>query len=315
MDDLVTLWDTPDVDEVYMIAGWNQWADAGAISSGLPLYLIHKTDAQKIGEIEDDGFYIFQIPGTHHFLRPEIQLEDGYRTALSRPANEFYYTEIDGKGLVIFIGEEPHLRADRYTEALLNAVEELGVQRVAAVGGVYGAMPYDHDRDVSCVYSMPEMKEELESYSVRFSNYQGGTTIGTYMVDFAERNGIEFLVFYAFVPAYNFGEVSDLVQTISIETDFKAWYDLMRRFNHMFQMEFDLTELENQSYELVASMDAKIEEIDQQVPDLDVQSYLEELAEEFEGKPFVPPLSDVWGRALDNLFDDDADARTDEDEL
>jgi hypothetical protein len=135
------------------------------------------------------------------------------------------------------------------------------------------------------------------------------------MVDFAERNGIEFLVFYAFVPAYNFGEVSDLVQTISIETDFKAWYDLMRRFNHMFQMEFDLTELENQSYELVASMDAKIEEIDQQVPDLDVQSYLEELAEEFEGKPFVPPLSDVWGRALDNLFDDDADARTDEDEL
>jgi len=31
------------------------------------------------------------------------------------------------------------------------------------------------------------------------------------------------------------------------------------------------------------------------------------VAEEFEAKPFVPPLSDVWGKALDNLLRDEDD--------
>jgi predicted ATP-grasp superfamily ATP-dependent carboligase len=304
MDDLVTLWEIPEAEEIYMIAGWQQWADAGAISSGLPLYLVHKTEARKIGEIKDEGFYLFQLPGAHHFLRPEIQLEEGYRKSLKRPKNEIYYTGDEEKGLVIFLGEEPHIRADRYTEALLSAVEALNVKRVAAVGGVYGAMPYDQDREVSCVYSMPHMKEMLEQYAVEFSNYEGGTTIGTYIVDAAEKHGVEFFVLYAFVPAYNFTELSDVVQAISIEHDFKAWYDLMRRFNHMFEMEIDLDELEEQSYELVVSMDAKIEELDEQMPGLDVRAYLEEVAEQFEAESFVPPLSDVWGRALDNLLRD-----------
>ncbi|MGC9523367.1 MAG: PAC2 family protein [Anaerolineae bacterium] len=305
MDDpLVTLWEKPEAKEIYMIAGWHQWADAGAISSGLPLYLVHKLEARKIGEIEDDGFYLFQLPGAHHFLRPEIQLEDGYRKALKKPQNEFYYAGNEDKGLVIFLGEEPHMRADRYAEALLNAVLELGVKRVGAVGGVYGAIPYDQDREVSCAYSLPQMREELGRYAVRFSDYEGGTTISTYLIDAAEAHDLEFLVFYAFVPAYNFSEISNLVQAISIEHDFKAWYDVMRRFNHMFDLEIDLSELEEQSYELMVSMDAKIDELDEQMPDLDVRAYMAEVEEEFDAEPFIPPLSDVWGKALDNLFGD-----------
>jgi proteasome assembly chaperone (PAC2) family protein len=318
MDDaLVSLWEKPKAKEIYMIAGWHQWADAGAISSGLPLYLIHKTDARKIGEIKDDGFYLFQLPGAHHFLRPEIQLEEGYRKSLKKPQNEIYYTGNDEKGLIIFLGEEPHIRADRYAEALLNAAQELGVKRVAGLGGVYGAIPYDQDREVSCVYSMPYMKQELNRYAVRFSDYEGGTTIGTYIVDAAENDGVEFLVFYAFVPAYNFSEVSDLVQAISIEHDFKAWYDVMRRVNHMFELEIDLSELEEQSYELMVSMDAKIDELDEQMPDLDVRAYMEEIADDFEAHPFVPPLSEVWGKALGNLLrnkDEHEDEDEDEDE-
>lgn len=306
-DDLVTLWETPEAKEVYMIAGWNQWADAGAISSGLPLYLIHKLDARKIGEIKDDGFYLFQLPGAHHFLRPEIQLDEGYRQSLKKPTNEFYYAEMGDKGLVVFLGEEPHMRADRYADALLSAIKALGVKRVGAVGGVYGAIPYDRDREISCVYSLQGMKTELEDYAVQFSNYEGGTTIGTYLVDGAEAYELEFLVFYAFVPAYNFSELSNLVQAVSIEHDFKAWYDVMQRFNHMFGMEIDLSELEEQSYELMTSMDAKIDELDAQMPDLDVHAYLEELAEDYDAESFVPPLSDVWGRALDNLFREDDD--------
>ena len=84
MDKQIDLWEKPTANEIYMLAGWRQWADAGGISSELPQYLVGKTGAKKIGEIKPDGFYLFQIPGTHHFLRPEIKLEEGYRKAYHR---------------------------------------------------------------------------------------------------------------------------------------------------------------------------------------------------------------------------------------
>ena len=303
MDDLVHLWEEPVAKEMYMVAGWRQWADAGSISSGLPEYLIDQTNARKIGEIDPESFYLFQIPGTHHFLRPEIKLDAGYRQELGVRRNELFFSGDEEKGLVIFLGDEPHLNADRYARAFLSAVQQLGVKRVGAVGGVYGAMPYDMDREISCVYSLRAMKEELERYAVRFSDYEGGATIGTYLVDRAEHMAVELLVFYAFVPAYDFGQASSMVQGIRLENDFKAWYDLVKRFNHMFGLGFDLSDLETKSEELLLSMDAKINELDKELPQLNVEEYMEKLSSEFTERPFMP-LSDVWERGLRDLFDD-----------
>ncbi|NLF01309.1 MAG: PAC2 family protein, partial [Anaerolineales bacterium] len=92
MDDLVELWEKPRAGRA-IIAGWRQWADAGEISSGLPRYLINRTGATKIGEIRPGRFYLFQIPGTHHLLRPVVTLKDGYRQAMEERANEFFYAQ------------------------------------------------------------------------------------------------------------------------------------------------------------------------------------------------------------------------------
>jgi len=301
MGDLVELWEKPVAEEIYMLAGWHQWADAGAISSGLPRYLIEQTDARKIGEIKPGGFYLFQIPGTHHLLRPEIELDEGYRTKLAPRRNEFFYSGDDKKGLVIFLGEEPHLNVEGYAEAFFKAVEELDVKRVIAVGGVYGAMPYAKDREISCVYSLRDMKKGLAKYAVKFSNYEGGSTIGTYLVDRAEQKGIEFLDFYAFVPAYDFSEQLTGLQGVSVESDFKAWVDLMRRFNHMTGLAIDLSDLERRSDELILSMDSKMDELERQMPQLEVREYLDQLDEAFTEMPFMP-LDDVWERELGDLF-------------
>jgi predicted ATP-grasp superfamily ATP-dependent carboligase len=303
MDELLELWEKPVASKIHMVAGWHQWADAGNISSGLPEYLIQHTDARKIGEIGADGFYLFQVPGTHHFLRPEVNLKDGYRQELTERLNEFYYTGDEEKGLVIFLGEEPHVNEGRYAEAFLDAVEALGVKRVAALGGVYGAMPYDKDREVSCVYSLRGMRDELSGYAVRFSDYEGGATIGTVLVDRAERRQVELIDLYAFVPAYDFGASEDQVQGIRIENDFKAWYDLMRRLNHMFDQGLDLSDLERQSSELVSTLDSKIEELERKLPGLNIVEYMEALATEFTERTFMP-LDDVWERELGDLFSD-----------
>jgi predicted ATP-grasp superfamily ATP-dependent carboligase len=175
------------------------------------------------------------------------------------------------------------------------------VRRVVALGGVYGAMPYDKDREISCVYSLPALKDELASYAVKFSDYEGGSTIGTYLADRAEREGVEFIDFYAFVPAYDFSQLSTHLQGLRVENDFKAWYDLMRRFNHMFDLRIDLSDLARQSDELTASIDAKLGELERKVPQLKVREYMQKLAQDFTEMPFMP-LGDVWEQGLEDLF-------------
>ena len=308
MDTLVDLWENPrkggQHGQRVMIAGWKQWADAGEISSGLPEYLIELTDARKIGEIKADGFYLFQIPGTHHLLRPTVKLVEGHREDMSVHKNEIFYAELEDKGLYIFTGDEPHQKELRYADAFFDMVEALEVTRVVAVGGVYGAMPYDRDREVSCVYSLPRMREELSRYAVRFSDYEGGATIDTYLAHWAERRGIEFVVLYASSPAYEFSQLGITLQGMRIETDWKAWHDLMRRIDYMCCLNLDYADLETRSQQLLDSWDTKIAELEKKHPELHIRVYLEALAKEFVERPFIP-LDEAWDELGDLLGDMD----------
>lgn len=302
MDAKVKLWETPTLRENYMIAGWNQWADAGEISSGLPAYLIEHLGARKIGEITTDGLYLFQVPGTHHLLRPQIKLVDGHRESMSSHRNDFYYAELADKGLVIFLGEEPHMGEAVYCQALFDAIRRLAVRRAVAVGGVYGAMPYDKDREVSCAYSLPQMKAELENYAVKFSNYEGGTTIGTYVAHLGEEAEIEFAVFYGFSPAYEFSQLGLSLQGLRVDQDWRAWYELLARIDYMFGLHLDLTDLQERSQQLVDEWDRRLEQLEEDHPELHIRAYLEAVSKEFEEHPFIP-LDDAWN-ALGDLFRD-----------
>lgn len=302
MNDLIRLWEIPDAAE-HMIAGWHQWADAGDVSSGLPKYLIEQTAARRIGEMEPDGFYLFQIPGAHHLLRPVVRLSEGYRETLEERRNEFFYSGDDENGFLIFLGEEPHLNAECYAGAFFDAIEKLGVKRVAALGGVHASVPYDRERDISCVYSLPRMKDELAQYAVRFSDYQGGATITTYLADKAEARGIEFFSFYAFVPAYDFSKSSMISHQVAMEEDFKAWYDLMRRLDHMFNLRLDLSDLARRSDELIVAWEMKIDHLARAMPRLGVSSYMEQVNEDFAERRFMP-FSEFWEEVLGDLIGD-----------
>jgi proteasome assembly chaperone (PAC2) family protein len=303
MDPLVELTEKPVTKEAYLIAGWRQWADAGNVSSALPQHLIEQTAARKIGQIRPDPFYIFQIPGAQHFLRPEIKLEEGHRTALQSRRNEIYYAGDAHKGTVIFLGDEPHLSAERYADAFFDVAQELGVKRVAAIGGIYAPVPYDKDRQISCTYSLPKMKKELDEYAVQYSNYEGGVSIGSYLADRAEQLGIEYVVLYALVPMYDFSSLSPVVEAITIGNDFKGWYDIMRRLSYMFKLGLDLSDLEQKSRDLVRSVAVQIEALEKQVPKAQVHEYLEKINAGFTEMSFMP-LDDAWEAGLRDIFKD-----------
>jgi proteasome assembly chaperone (PAC2) family protein len=302
MADIVEIWEKPEAEEIYMLAGWRQWADAGSVSSGLPQYLIEHNSAHKIGEIRSGGFYLFQVPGTHDLVRPVVKFEKGYPESLQTPANELYYWGDEHQGAVVFIGDEPHLDIEGYIGALLEAARSLKVKRIITFGGVYGELPYDKERLVSAIYSQAKLKQEVENLAVTLSDYHGGASIGSYLCKRAAEREVEMIGFYAFVPTYDFSTVNQVANTIRIETDYKAWLGVMQRVNHMLKLEVDLSHLEKKSEELVKFIDSRVEEIDEKAPQLGVQDYMKRLSEEFEETSF-DPADEFWEQELRDIFD------------
>ena len=303
MTQLIDWLEKPVAEEVYMLAGWRQWTDAGSISSGLPPYLVNHMHARKIATIRSEEFYLFQLPGTHHLLRPVIKLEDGFPTDVRYRKNEVFYTGNRQQGFVIFTGDEPHMHIEQYVETFFEVAKTLKVKRLAVVGGVYGMVPYDKDRNITCVYSHRHLKKEMAEYAVSFSNYEGGVSLGSYMMAEAKRFDLESILLYAFVPAYDLSQITGQPGGFSLDPDFKAWYDVMKRLNHMFKLDADLFDLVNRSDQLISTIDHEVEEFDRRNPMLNVRQKLEKLAAAFQENTFMP-LDDVWSRELGDLFGD-----------
>lgn len=294
-------WKKPEAEEIYMLTGFRQWADAGSVSSGLPLYLIQQTRAEPIGRLRSDGFYLFQVPGTHDLMRPIVRYTDGYAESLDLQHNDFYYVGDKQRGFVIFLGDEPHMDAERYVNALLGAARYLGVKRVIGFGGVYGELPYDKERMISCTYSLKRLKNEMSNLAVTFSDYNGGASIDSVIAKRAGDQGIEDIGLYAFVPAYDFSMVSEAGNTVRIENDYTAWLGIMQRVNYMTKMGLDLLDLEAKSRQLIDLVRTKIDELEDAAPQLGVREYLNKLSEEFQGMEFNP-LDDVWDEELKKLL-------------
>jgi hypothetical protein len=295
------IWERPVAEEMYMLSGWRQWADAGSVSSGLVSYLIQRNHARPIGQLRPEGFYLFQIPGTHDLVRPEIRHQDGYPEILNTPRNEFFFTGDEKLGLVLFLGDEPQLDAERYSRAFLDAAEAFQIKRIVGLGGVYGELPYEKERMVSAIYSLPGMKDEINQYAVNLSNYHGGASIESYICKRAGERSQEFTAFYAFVPTYDFSGLVQVDKSIRIENDFMAWLGVMRRIVYMLQLDFDLTDLETKSQHLIDLMDSEIEEI-QKSSNVDLRAYMSKLTEDFTENPFIPQ-DKFWEEKLKGLFD------------
>ena len=304
MNEAIDIWERPESKELFLITGWRQWADAGSMSSGLPQYLIKQSGARQIGEIKSDGFYLFQFPGTHDLVRPVVKFRKGYPESLQTKRNELFYSGNSEQGVLILVGDEPHMDIERYVGAVLDIAEMLDVKRIVSFAGVFGELPYDKERLISAIYSLPSLKTELDRLAVNVSDYHGGASIGSYICKRGGERGMQYVGLFAFVPTYDFSSVDQIGNTIRIENDYMAWYSVMRRVNYMLRTDFDLSDLEKRSSRMVELIDAKIEELDSLVPQLEVRDYMDRLAEEFTEIHF-DPLDEVWEEEFRRIFDDD----------
>ncbi len=292
----------------YLIAGWRrQWSDGGDISSGLTRYLISKLEAKKIGEMSpalSTMCFPFQVAGTHDAYRPRAAFEDGLPSRPMAWENSFYDA---GNGLIIFRGGEPWFRMDLYGQAFFEAISELGIQQTVTVEGYNGPAPPDLERRVSCVYSKPDMKENLERHGLQFSSYgsrgRQGPTIGMALVNMAhfEHPEVEMFRLGAMAPMYPFTTSNG--QQVGISTDHRAFYDIMRRLNSIFGLDLDLGELKSLGDTESERLQHTLERIG--TSNADAQKIIERARSEFNYLPYVEPvdLAPELDRTLQDILE------------
>lgn len=296
----------------YLIAGWrNQWSDGGNISSGLPGYLIERRSARKIGRLGPEVerlCYPFQIAGTHDAFRPAAAFDEGLPSVAMHWDNEFYDA---GDGLAVFLGEEPWFELERYGAAIFEAARRLGVKQTVAVEGYNGPAPPDLERRVGGVFSRPELAATLERYGIQFSNYGSGArqgpTIGMALVTMAHYGhpDLSVLRLGAMAPMYPFSTSGN--RQVGIVTDYRAFFDIMRRLKAMFGLDLDLSDLESRGNAESARLQETLERISNS--NANAREIIERVRAEYRYLPFDEPvdLPPQLDRALEDILREGAE--------
>ena len=300
----------------YLIAGWRrQWSDGGSISSGLPQYLVDQFGAKKIGQMGPDVeklCYPFQVAGTHDAYRPACAFDEGLPSVAMHWDNDFYDA---GGGLIIFMGEEPWFEMELYGEAFFRAAQELGVEQTVVVEGYNGPAPPELERRVGCVYSRADMKEDLAQYGVQFSSYgsggRQGPTVGMALVAMAHFHYPDLRVFRlgAMAPMYPFTTQGN--QQVGIVTDYRSFFDIMRRLKAMFRLDIDLTDLETRGNVESQRLRETLERISN--ANDNARQIIARVRAEYSYEPFRTPVDPVelpptLDRVLDDILQNSGDA-------
>jgi len=201
--DRVILHAHPKLQDATMILGFSGWMNGGEVSTGTIASLIEELDAKFLGEIDSEDFYILNFPGSMEVsavFRPYTKIEDGVITKFEIPTNRFHYSEPDN--LILFSGKEPNLRWSQYAECLFSVAEEFDASMIYFIGSVAGLVPHTRSPRMFSSVSDESMKADLEQYRVRFSNYEGPSSLVTYMTTRASERGMKMATLVAEIPAY-----------------------------------------------------------------------------------------------------------------
>ena len=193
----------PTLNSPRLLMGFSGWMDGGDVSTGTVQCLIDKLEAKKLAEIDPNGFYIYSFPGSMDvtaLFRPHAKIKDGEIYSYNTPANTFYYSEQDE--LILFLGKEPNLRWEEYSDCIFSLCDEFGVKMIYFIGSVAGLVPHTREPRLFCSVSSPKLKETFRHYGVSFSNYEGPASIVTHLTARSVHRNLSMVSLVAQVPVY-----------------------------------------------------------------------------------------------------------------
>jgi proteasome assembly chaperone (PAC2) family protein len=267
-NDQIIYIERPNLDQPYLILGFEGWPNAAELSSFALTHLIESTKARPFPSIPYETFY--QISSS----RLMGVVKEGRLIELKFPGNHFYYLKNSpSNDLILFYGIEPHLRWSAFADLLLDLAEQFRVRQIFMIGGTYDYIPHTVPPVVTALYSQEDLKEEVIHAGLALTEYAGPVSIHTFVLDAARKRGFKAISLW--------GPAPQTLQTKNV----KVAYSVLKSLTHLTGMEIDLTELRRAS----DFFDQEVSQLVEQDPKLhEVVKKLEEL---------YPPTQKTTGSA------------------
>jgi len=212
----LTIHARPRLKNARMVLGLSGWMDGGEVSTGTIKCLIRKLDARRLAEIQPEEFYVYSFPGSMEvsaLFRPYTKIKDGLIRAYRPAANMFYYSE--DSNLILFHGKEPNFNWQQYAECIFSLVSAFDVTMIYFVGSVAGLVPHTREPRLFSSVSDESLKETLQDYGIRFTNYEGPASIVTFLTKLSGQRGLRMAALVAEIPAYVQGKNPKCIEGVS----------------------------------------------------------------------------------------------------
>jgi proteasome assembly chaperone (PAC2) family protein len=190
------IWDQkPKLRTPTLVCSFKGWNDAAESASSALRFLETQWDAERIGAIDPEEFFDFQV------TRPTVKLTEGLTREIEWP--EFVLSGAELKAansdVVFLIGSEPNLRWKTFAAAVVGAARELDVAQVVSLGALLADVPHTRPVQVTGIAGDAAMAERLGFSQTR---YEGPTGIVGVIHDACARDGLESASLWAPVPHY-----------------------------------------------------------------------------------------------------------------
>jgi proteasome assembly chaperone (PAC2) family protein len=275
----LNIYKRPKLNNPRILLGFSGWMDGGEVSTGTVKYLIDKLGAQRFAEIEPDGFYIYNFPGSMEItsmFRPHTKIKDGLITSYEVPTNAFFYNEENN--VILFLGKEPNLQWEEFASRIFSLCSEFGVKVIYFIGSVAGLVPHTREPRLFCSVSDAKLKETLQRYGVNFTNYEGPASMVTYLTANSHKEGLSTASLVATTPAYVQGHNPKCIETVT------------RRLAGILGLQIELDDLRIISDEF----EKKLSDIVQEQPEL--AGNIHKLEEDYDNEIFDTEMGDLKKR-------------------
>jgi len=215
----------PSLERPVLIAAFRGWNDGGQGASLAGAFLARQWEAEQFAEIDPEEFFDFQVN------RPTVRLDEGLQRRLEWPENALYHARIPGtqRDVILFLGQEPNTRWQRFARLIVDLGVELGVGLVVSLGALLADVPHTRPAPVTGSASDQALVEEL---GLQLSRYEGPTGIVGVLHDAFRNAGVPSVSLWAAVPHY-----------VSLAPSPKAALALCNRLGQLLNAEIDTSEL------------------------------------------------------------------------
>ena len=143
------------LDSPIMLVCLDGWVDAGGVLErtgrallGGPSVLLAEFDADELVN--------------YRARRPIMHVDSGINTGVEWPKIEVVAVrDLDSRDVVVLTGSEPDRQWRRFSEAVVEMAQELGVRMVLSLGAYPAATPHTRDVSLSAVGTTPKLVEQV----------------------------------------------------------------------------------------------------------------------------------------------------------